>query len=148
MYATSNKHHLVIIIFCHFRIKSHLKQSFHFAVYCNLSWAQPGFFGGGEHFFKNFQKFIKIYSTNFQNIFNKFSNNFQKISKNFQKITKNFSKNYKFFQQKQLKMDSFSIFCTKFNKPSIQFLRVWTKNAICCKFLRRFSKIVLRKLLT
>ena len=34
----------------------------------------------------------------------------------------------------------FSIFFKKFNKPSIRFLRVWTKNATCRIFLRKFSE--------
>ena len=43
-------------------------------------------------------------------------------------------------------MDFWAYFLKKFNKPSIQILRVWTKNAICRKFVRKFSKIFLWKL--
>ena len=46
--------------------------------------------------------------------------------KKFQKILKNIKKISKIFK--------------KINKPSIQFMRVWTKNAICRKFLRKFSQ--------
>ena len=38
------------------------------------------------------------------------------------------------------------IFFKKFNKPSIQFLRVCTKNAICRKFLRNVFEIFLKKI--
>ena len=43
-----------------------------------------------------------------------------------------------------LKIDFLSIFFKKFNKPSIQFLRVWTKNTNSLEILRRFSKILKR----
>ena len=58
----------------------------------------------------------------------------------------NFRKFSKVFLRKMLKMPYFSIFFKKFNKPSIQFLRIWTKNAMCRKFVRKFSKIFRRKL--
>ena len=38
----------------------------------------------------------------------------------------------------------FWAFFKKFNKPSIQFLRVWTKNAFSLEILRKFSKILKR----
>ena len=41
-----------------------------------------------------------------------------------------------------LKIDFLSIFFKKFNIPSIQFLRVWTKNAYSLEILRKFSKIL------
>ena len=89
----------------------------------------------GEHIFK---KFVK-----------KFSKNFQKIFKNFQKNSKNFRKFLKFFLRKLLKMYYFSISFSQVNKAGGQFLRVWTKNASCRNFLRKFwkfPKVCLRKL--
>ena len=95
--------------------------------------------GGGETLFqKNFQKILKKYSKNIQKIL-KNSKNFQKYSKNIWKIFKNFLKKF-------AKNAYFSIVFSQFNEATGQFLRVWTKNAICRKFLRTFSKIFLRKL--
>ena len=79
------------------------------------------FRGGGNTFKKNMQK-----------IFKKFSEICKKIFKIFLKIFKKFVK-------KIAKNGFLSIFFKKFNKPSIQFLRVRTKNAICWKFVRKFS---------
>ena len=42
--------------------------------------------------------------------------------------------------QKFSKMHYFSIFFTKFNKPCVKFLRVWTQNAIWGNFLETFQK--------
>ena len=92
------------------------------------TWAQPGFFRG-EHFFP--KNFLKI----FKKFIQKFSKNFQK---NYEKIPKNFQKN---FLRYLLKMPYFSIFSKEINKPSVQILRVQTKNAMCWKFLRKFSKV-------
>ena len=59
---------------------------------------------------------------------------FVKIFKNIQKIQKN-------LLRKLLKM-VFSIFFEKFNKPSIEFLRVWRKNAISRIFLENFQIVL------
>ena len=69
----------------------------------------------------------------FEKIFTKFSKNFQKIFKNFRKILK-------VFLRKLLKMPYFSIFLKNSN-PCVKFLRPWTKNTICWRFLRKFPKI-------
>ena len=85
------------------------------------------FFREGNTFSKKiYKKFIKFLK-NFVKIYKKFSKIFNKITK---KIVKKIAKN-----------GFFSLFFEKFNKPSIPFLRVWTKNAICTKFLRTFTKI-------
>ena len=62
---------------------------------------------------------------------------FKKFSKNIQKI---FRKSQKKFRKKITKNGFFSIFFKQFNKPSIQFLRVWTKNASTGKFRENFRK--------
>ena len=97
-------------------------------------------FFGGEHFFKKFSKICKEIFKNLVKIFKIFQKRF---SKNFQKYS---SETYKNFAKKIAKNGFLSIFFTKFHKPSIHFLRVWTKNAICSKFLRKFWKNFLRKL--
>ena len=86
------------------------------------------------NFFKKFSKnFVQIFKK-FQKIFKNIQQNFKKIIKNFPKFLKKFQKNYKNFVKKIAKNGFLSIFFTKFNKPSIPFLRVWTKNAIGRKF--------------
>ena len=80
------------------------------------------FFGGGTLF----QKIFEIYAK----IFKKFST----------KITKKFVK-------KIAKNGFLRIFFKKCNKPSIQFLRVWTKNAICREFLEKIFKKITKKFL-
>ena len=85
---------------------------------------------GGNTFSKNFQKICK-------KIFIKFSKDFVKIFKKLKKIQKystQFQKNYKNFVNKIAKNGFLIIVFKKFKKPSIQFLRVWTLNAICRKF--------------
>ena len=72
---------------------------------------------------------------------------FKNIQKNFQKIFKKFLKISKNFLKKIAKMHYLSIVYTQFNRAWVQFLRFWTKKAICRKFLRKFSKVFLRKLL-
>ena len=56
----------------------------------------------------------------------------------------NFPKNYKKCVQKIAKNGFLIIFIEKFNKPSIQFLRVWTKNTNPLEILRKFSKMLKR----
>ena len=56
------------------------------------------------------------------------------------KCLRKFSKILKKFHQKLRKMNYFRTFFTKFKKPCVNFLRVWTKN------FRNFEKIFLRKL--
>ena len=50
----------------------------------------------------------------------------------------NFRKLSKIFLRKLLKMHSFRIFFTKFNKQCVKFLRFWTKKAKCWENLRKF----------
>ena len=97
-------------------------------------------FFGGNTFSKNSQKILK----NFQ----KYSKNIQTISKIFKKILKNFKKFQKIIIRKVLKVHNFSRVFSQFNKARGQFLRVWAKNSNCRKFLRKFSKVFLRKLWT
>ena len=52
-------------------------------------------------------------------------------------ILRKFSKD---FLRKLRKMHYFSIFFKKFNKPRVNFLFVWTKNANCWKFWEKFRK--------
>ena len=53
----------------------------------------------------------------------------------------NFRKFFKkYFLRILQKMHYFSIFSKKFNKPCVNFLRVWTKNAKCRAILRNFRK--------
>ena len=122
----------ILEIFCknfNFRLRGYpsslriLTHQLQFMGDCTMGVARI-FFGGG-HIFKKFSK--------------NFLKNFQKQSTKFQKNLKNFQKNYKNFVKKIAKNGFPSIFFKKFNKPSIQFLRVWTKNAICRQFLRKFS---------
>ena len=84
---------------------------------CLKSWLHHGrsqdFFRGGTLFQKNFQKIFKQFCK-------KFAKNIQKIQRFFKKISKIFNK----FLLKMLTIDFLSIFFKKFNKPSIQFLRV------------------------
>ena len=82
-------------------------------------------------------------SKNFQKIFK----NFQKYAKNFKKISKIFRKFLKFFLRKLLKIHYFSIGFSQVNNAGRQFLRVWTKKAICKKFMGKFSKISEQKFL-
>ena len=62
-----------------------------------------------------------------------------------QEILRKFAKIFKIILKKIAKMQYFSTFFTKFNKPCVKCLRVWTKNAICRSFLRKFSKVFYRK---
>ena len=59
------------------------------------------------------------------------------FQKKFQKILRKF---LTIFLRKLLKMHYFSLVFSQFKKAWGNFLRVWTKNAICRKFLRKFSK--------
>ena len=96
------------------------------------------FGGGGETFFQKFlKKFLKKYAKNFLKNLVKI---FKKFQKNFPKLSKKVQKNYKNFVKKIAKNGVLSIFFKKFNKPSIPFLRVWTKKASCRKFLENFGK--------
>ena len=92
------------------------------------------FFGGGETFSKKVSK-------NIQKIFKNIQKKFKNFFKKFLTFSKNFQTN---FFIKMLKIDFLSIFFKKFNKPSIQFLRVWTKNAYSLEILRKFSKFLKR----
>ena len=94
------------------------------------------FFGGGTLFQKICKKFCKNFQKNYKNI----QQNFKKLKKIFPKFSKKFQENYKNFVKKIANNGFVSIFFKKFNKLSIQFLRVWRKNAICRKFLRKFSE--------
>ena len=51
----------------------------------------------------------------------------------------------KYFLRKLRKMQYFSIFFKKFNKPRVNFLRVWTKNAKCSANLRIFEENSIEK---
>ena len=86
------------------------------------------FFRGGTLFEKNFKKFSKI--------FKKYSKIFKKYSKIYRKYSKKFRKFLKIFLRKLLKMPYFSIFFKKISNPCVKFLRRWTKNPICWRFLR------------
>ena len=44
------------------------------------------------------------------------------------------------FLRKLPKMHYFSIFFKRFNKPYVNFSRLWTKNTICWEILRNFRK--------
>ena len=66
---------------------------------------------------------------------------FKKYSKRFQSNFKNFRTILKIFVRKILKLHYFSIGFSQANKARGQFLSVWTKNAICRKWLSIFSKI-------
>ena len=44
-------------------------------------------------------------------------------------------------------MHFFCIFIKNFNKPTVNFLRVWTKNANCWEILRKFWKFLMKILL-
>ena len=58
-----------------------------------------------------------------------------------EKISKNVRKCLKVFLRKLLKIHYFRNVFSQFTNAWGQFLRVWTKNAICRKFLRKLSKI-------
>ena len=66
-------------------------------------------------------------------------------------FARNFWENFQRFSKENcLKRLILAYFSNKFNKPIIEFLLVWTKNAICRKLLRKLSKILkkfLRKFL-
>ena len=79
------------------------------------------FFRGGGTISKKFSKNVV---KNFVKILKKFAKIFKKIQKFFKKISKIFKNFQKYFFIKMLKIDFLSIFFKKFNKPSIQFLRV------------------------
>ena len=64
----------------------------------------------------------------------KFLKIFSKISKNLWKIFKNFLKKF-------AKMHYFSIVFSQFNEARRQVLWVWTKTAICRKFLKKVSYV-------
>ena len=55
------------------------------------------------------------------------------FSESFEKIFENFIRIF-------LKMHYFSIFFQKVNKPCVNFLRVWTKNANCWETFEKFLK--------
>ena len=86
------------------------------------------FFQGGEHFSKIKKDFLrKLRKMQYFRIWN-----FRKFSEN--------------FLRKSGKMHYFSIFFKKFNKACINFLCVWTKNTICCKFWENFLENFLKKI--
>ena len=131
--------------------------------YVNVSWAyhfkalfviciDPLYHERSQNFFWGgtlFQKILKKFSKNIQKTFKKIQKifkNTQKISKNFKKYSTDFRKFLKIFLRKMLKMHYFSIVFSQFNKARGQFLRVWTKNATCRKFLRKFWKNFLKKI--
>ena len=66
------------------------------------------------------------------------SKNLQKFFKKFQIIFRNI---LKFFFRTFLNIHYFSIGFSKCNNAPRDFLRVWTKSAICRKFMRKFSNI-------
>ena len=55
-----------------------------------------------------------------------------KFWENLRKFSKNFLRKFR-------KMNSFSIFFKRFNKPCVNFSRVWTKNTTCWKFWENFE---------
>ena len=55
-----------------------------------------------------------------------------------------FSQISKIFLQKIAKMHYFSIFFKKFNKPCVNFSRVWTKNTNCWENLTNFRKFFIK----
>ena len=103
---------------------------------------KPKMLGNFEKFSKNFlrklQKCIILANfskdlTNYALVFRAFGRKTQIVG-NFE----NFSKN---FLRKLQKMNYFSIFFKKFNKPCVNFSRVWTKNTNCWEILRSFQNI-------
>ena len=91
-----------------------------------------------EHFSK-FQNFLKkIAKMDYFSIFSKNLANHALIFCAFGRKTQ-FNGNFEsFLKQIAKKSISLAYFSKKFNKPCINFLRVWTKNANCWEFLRKF----------
>ena len=56
----------------------------------------------------------------------------------------NFLKKFQKFLEKIAKMHYFRLFSTKFQKPRVNFSRVWTKNTNCWEILRKLWKIVIK----
>ena len=51
----------------------------------------------------------------------------------------NFEKIFKNFPKKIAKMHYFSIFFNEFNKPCVNLLQIWSKNANCVEILRKLN---------